>query len=205
VALDPSLVPTTLRLPVPVDLEGVRADLASVPAELWTPHFNLREYEGDWSGVALRSVGGDPRRLYPDLAHRRPYEDTPLLERAPAVRALLEAIGSTYAAVRFLRLGPGARIREHRDYDLGFAFGEVRLHVPVIESEGAELVLDGQRVPMRVGELWYLDFGLPHRAANTGPGERVHLVIDAQLGDALERWMAQALPRPAGSPPRSAS
>lgn len=181
-----------------IDLAALRIDLASVPDDLWVSHFNTREYEGDWSGVALRAVGGDPRRLYPDLAHGRPYEDTPLLDRCPAVRALLETIGaSRYAAVRFLRLGPGARIREHRDYDLGFAFGEVRLHVPVITNEHVELALAGERVPMKAGELWYLDFGLPHRVHNGGTETRVHLVIDATVDPAIERWLDLAAQPPA--------
>jgi hypothetical protein len=182
-----------LRIPVAVDLDGLRADLARVPADLWALHFNKRQYEGDWSGVAFRAVGGDARRLYPDLAQRRPYEDTPLLESAPAVKALLDALGCSLAAVRFMRLGAGARILEHRDYDLGVDHGEIRLHVPIVTSPAADFVLDGRAITMRAGECWYLDFARPHRASNSGRDARVHLVIDCLVDDAMRAWLRQAL------------
>jgi mannose-6-phosphate isomerase-like protein (cupin superfamily) len=189
------MIPSS-RLRIAVDLDGLLRDLAGLPADAWVLHFNTREYVGDWSGIALRSVGGDPRRLYPDLAHHRPYEDTPLLARCPAVAAVLRELACVTTAVRFLRLGAGAQIREHRD-DIGWDTGEVRLHIPVVTTGDVDFVVDGQVLPMRAGECWYADLTQPHRVDNRGVSERIHLVIDCRLDDDLATLIqARAEPAP---------
>lgn len=186
-----------LRLDLPVDLDGLRADLAGLSDDDWVLHFNSREYVGDWSGAALRSVGGDPLRLYPDLAHHKPYEDTSLLDRCPAVRALLGALGCSTTAVRFLRLGSGAKILEHRD-DIGWDHGEARLHVPITSNPQVRFVVAGETVPMTPGECWYADLTQPHRVDNDGTGSRVHLVIDCVLEDRLRALFASSAAVSAG-------
>ncbi|MCW2572785.1 MAG: Aspartyl/asparaginyl beta-hydroxylase [Frankiales bacterium] len=167
-----------------MDLEGLRAEVAALGEAQWAPHFNTREYVGDWSGAALRSVGGDPLRLYPDLAQHKPYQDTPLLARCPAVVALLELLACSTTAVRFLRLGAGAKILEHRD-DIGWEQGEARLHIPVVTNPGVRFIVGGEVVPMSAGECWYADLTQPHRVDNDGIGGRVHLVVDCQVNPAL--------------------
>lgn len=183
--------PSPLRLNVPVDLAGLRAEVAALGADEWALHFNTHDYRGDWSGAALRSVGGDPLRLYPDLAHHQPYEDTPLLARCPAVRAVLVSLGCPTTAVRFLRLGAEARILEHRD-DLGWDEGEARLHIPVLTSDAVRFVVDGAAVPMATGECWYADLTRPHRVDNDGTGARVHLVVDCVVNDSLQALFARS-------------
>ncbi len=42
---------------------------------------------------------------------------------------------------------------------------------------------------MEAGAVWYLRLSDPHRAANRGATDRVHLVIDAVVND----WMRQLL------------
>lgn len=179
-----------VRLDVGVDLSGLQAEVRLLRESDWAPHFNTREYEGDWSGAALRSVGGDPLRLHPDLAHHQPYADTSLLTNCPSVRRLLQELGCPTTAVRFLRLGAGARIREHRD-DIGWESGEVRLHVPVVTSDAVRFVVDGQVVPMAAGECWYTDVTRPHRVDNDGTGSRIHLVVDCVLDDGLRSRFAR--------------
>jgi len=55
-----------IRLPLRFDAAPLQADVAALPAEDWVPHFNTRYYQGDWSGVGLRTIGGGARELYPD-------------------------------------------------------------------------------------------------------------------------------------------
>jgi len=96
-------------------------------------------------------------------------------------------------AVRFLRLGPGSRIKEHADLDLGFDDGEVRIHVPVSTDAAVEFLHHGERVEMAAGEAWYLDLNLRHAVVNSGPSARVHLVMDCVVDDWLNVVLRQAL------------
>lgn len=100
---------------------------------------------------------------------------------AAAVRVLRCPLKS----VRLLKLTAGSHIREHRDDDLGWEAGEIRLHVPIITDPGVEFFLNGQRVVMQEGECWYLDLSLPHRVQNRSSVDRIHLVIDCLLNDWL--------------------
>ncbi|MEA2715735.1 MAG: hypothetical protein QOI99_52 [Actinomycetota bacterium] len=181
------------RLPWRFDAGLLRADVASLAAEDWVPHFNTAYYQGDWSGAALRSVGGEPGRLYPDPTAGGAFADTPLLGRCPGARAALDQLRCPLLAVRFLRLGAGSRIREHRDFNLGFEDGEVRIHVPVATDPSVEFLLDGRRVEMGEGEAWYLNLNLPHAVVNSGARPRVHLVIDCVVDDWLDAVLTDVL------------
>src|SRR5690348_8966748 len=76
-------IPDRVRLPITFDAELLALDVASLATEDWLPHFNTSYYQGDWSGVPLRSVGGRSDRLYPDPAASEPYGDTAVLGRCP--------------------------------------------------------------------------------------------------------------------------
>ena len=173
------------KLPLRFDSRGLQADVDALAPEDWVPHFNTGCYEGDWSGAALRSVGGVAGRLYPDPNASAPFGDTPLLDRCLHARAVLQRFACPLLAVRFLRLGPGSRIREHRDHNLGFEDGEVRIHVPVSSGPGVEFLHDGEPVAMAEGEAWYLDLNRPHAVANGGDRPRIHLVVDCVVDDWL--------------------
>jgi hypothetical protein len=182
-----------LRLPLVLDAAALAGDLRALPEGAWVRHFNTRVYEGDWSGVAFRAPGGDGGRLYPDLTGKLGFSDTPWLASCSAVRAAMGALRCEMAAVRFLRVGAGGRIREHRDYDLGFATGEVRIHVPVTTSPEVDFVVGGARLVMAPGEVWYADFDRPHSVANRGADARVHLVLDCRVNEWLEALFERAL------------
>ena len=187
------------RLRLEFDSRELARDLALLTPSDWEPHFNKPYYSGDWSGAALRSVDGTPNRLYPDPTARGRYADTPLRHRLPRISAALDAFRCELLAARLLRLGPGSRIREHRDYNLSLADGEARVHVPVLTSPGVRFTLDGEVVAMGPGEAWYLDLNLPHRVENPGPEDRVHLVVDCVVDD----WLLSRLPPDVGAAPPS--
>jgi hypothetical protein len=92
-----------------------------------------------------------------------------------------------------MRLTPGSRIKEHRDHDLSFEDGTVRIHVPVITNPEVDFRLNGLRCPMPAGSAWYLRLSDPHSVANLGTGDRVHLVIDATVNDWVAALFARAL------------
>ena len=181
-------VSASVRLPWRFDAASLRADVEALAAEDWVPHFNTAYYEGDWSGAALRSVGGQAGRLYPDPTASASFADTPLHARCPGARAALSQLRCPLLAVRFLRLGAGSRIKEHADLNLGFEDGEVRIHVPVTSGPDVEFLLDGRRVEMAEGEAWYLDLNLPHSVVNRGTSPRVHLVVDC----VVDEWLSRA-------------
>ena len=105
------------------------------------------------------------------------------------IRELLAAFECPLGAVRLMRLGPGSIIKEHRDDDLAFERGTVRLHVPITTNPHVEFLLNGSRVVMAPGSTWYLRLSDPHSVSNNGAADRVHLVIDALAND----WLAAAL------------
>jgi hypothetical protein len=186
-------LPHFLRLPFSFESAVLGAEVGALGESAWIPHFNTHYYEGDWSGIALRTPGG-AISLYPDPNPTQAYADTQHLAACPRLRDALAVVRAPLTSVRVLRLGPGAHVREHRDYQIGLDFGEVRLHVPLETGPGAEFVVGG--VPMRAapGECWYVDVTQPHSVANTGTRSRLHLVIDCVLDD----WLRGVLDAVAG-------
>lgn len=185
-------IPDALKLPLSFDSAGMQADLAHIVAEEYVPHFNTAYYQGDWSAVPLRSIGGRPDHIYPDPTAREAFADTPLLARCAYIRQVLATLHCPLRAVRFLRLKAGSVIKEHRDHELGFEDGEVRLHIPVITNAAVEFVLNQVRVVMNEGECWCLNVNEPHRVANRGATDRIHLVIDCVVNDWLRDLLLAA-------------
>lgn len=167
-------------------------EVAALPDDAWQPHFNTDYYEGDWSGVPLRSSGGAVA-LFSDPNAKNPWTDTEWLERCPHLQAALASFKCPLLSVRLLRLGPGARIREHRDYQIGFDVGEIRFHIPVQTGDEVDFVLAEQRIAMSPGDCWYVDVTQPHHVTNHGASPRVHLVIDCVVNDWLRDTLATAM------------
>lgn len=178
------------KLDLTFDPEALRADLDQVAPDAWVTHFNDGDFEGRWVGVALRAAVGGGNPLYPDPSPAATFRDTPLLDALPAFRRVLDTFRCPVRSARLLSLGPGSRIREHRDPGLGLEDGEARIHVPVRTNPDVEFMLDNRRVVMREGEAWYLNLAQAHRVANRGATDRVHLVIDCTVND----WLLARFP-----------
>jgi aspartyl/asparaginyl beta-hydroxylase len=185
---------TSIKLPLDLDPQRLKADLALIQPDEWVPHFNTSYYEGDWSGVSLRSVGGKPTQLYPDPTAHGKFADTPMLTRCPYFQEILAAFQCPLESVRLLKLSARSSIREHRDYKLGYEDGELRLHIPIVTNSDVAFFLAGERVPMQAGECWYLNLNLPHRVDNQSDVDRVHLVVDCLLDD----WLRSLFPAEMG-------
>ncbi len=182
----------SLKLPLQFDAALLQADLNRIVAHEFVPHFNTAYYEGDWSVVPFRSVGGRADRIYPDPTAKTAFADTPLLARCPYVQQVLATLLCPQQAVRFMRLKAGSSIKEHQDYQLGYEDGEIRVHIPVVTNPEVEFVLNGVRIDMTAGECWYLNFNLPHRVANRGTSDRIHLVVDCIVNDWLRELLLAA-------------
>ncbi|MFY9611019.1 MAG: aspartyl/asparaginyl beta-hydroxylase domain-containing protein [Blastocatellia bacterium] len=181
-----------LKLPLSFDPEGLKSDLKNISSDEWVRHFNDRYYEGEWSGVALRAVESAGKRLYSDPGTTEPFRDTQVLARCPSLRRVLAALQCPLKSARLLKLGPAARVIEHRDYNLSLEDGEVRLHIPITTDPLVEFYLNAERVVMLAGECWYINANLPHKVENRSNADRVHLVIDCAVDDWLLSLVASA-------------
>lgn len=152
--------PDRLRLPLDFEPEGLAADLAGLAQGGWIAHFVTQNYEGDWSAIPLRGPAGavhPVQMIYSDPACTE-FADTPMLAASPYFQQVLAAFACQVQAVRLMRLAPGSLIKEHRDHDLSFEDGTVRVHVPVTTNEGVDFRLNGVRCAMPAGSTWYLRY-----------------------------------------------
>lgn len=183
---------SSFKLPLSFDAHPLKSDLGLIQSDEWSTHFNTQYFEGEWTGVALRSVNGLSTQLYPDAHAAGPVKDTAILERCSNIDRALASFECPIRSARLLKLAPGSHIQEHRDYDLSFEDGEIRLHIPIITSPEVEFFLDGYRIEMNAGECWYLDLNLPHAVINRSSIDRIHLVIDCEVNDWLRELLVSA-------------
>ena len=167
------------------------ADLARVEDHTWTAHFVPQHYDGDWSVLPLRAPAG---AIHPILQIApqpgcRDWQDTTLLALCPYFRDVLAALACPLQSARLMRLAPGSTIKEHRDHDLAAEEGHARLHVPIVTNPRVDFRLNGTRVEMTPGSVWYLRLADPHSVVNAGDTPRIHLVIDSIVND----WLADGL------------
>jgi hypothetical protein len=191
----PGPFPDRLRLPLDFDPAGLASDMDAIASTGWISHFVTQNYEGDWSVLPLRAQAGarHPIQMIYSNPAATAFEDTPLLAEAPYFRAVLAGFACPLQAVRLMRLAPGSTIKEHRDHDLRFEDGTVRLHIPVVTNPAVDFRLNGVRCVMAAGTCWYLRLSDPHSVANRGPADRVHLVIDAGVNG----WLTDLFDRAA--------
>lgn len=182
----------SVKLPFTFDPAALRSDLDQIRPDEWVGHFNKTYHDGGWMGVALRSLRGDIGDLL--VQPQLQFTDTELLNRCPAVRRVLSVFQCPIGSVRFLKLAPGSKIREHRDDDLTRESGLARVHIPVVSNPEVVFFLDAERIQMQPGECWYLDFSLPHWIENRGETDRIHLVIDCELNDWLRALLSPDQP-----------
>ena len=158
-------------------------------------HYQTRHYEGEWSAIPLRSVDGKTDSIIVSPFENAVYKDTPFLEESPSLQNVLQTFKCPLKAVRLLKLNAGAFIKEHRDADLSFEKGEIRLHIPVITNDYVEFYLDKERMHLKEGECWYLNFNLLHSIINNSNTDRIHLVVDATVND----WVKELFALPAAN------
>lgn len=185
-------LPATAQLALRFDPERLRADLERLRASRWT---DIRIVSGDglgdyatrldWRTIPLRSIGGDGDRGDAGGPDLRDFADTPWLADLPYLAEVLAAIPAPLGSARLLALGPGASSPIHSDTKLGLPWGSVRLHVPILTTPEATLLIAGERHCWAPGTLWYADFTRGHLVENTGTRMRVHLVLDAHATPAL--------------------
>ncbi len=182
------------KLALRFDPKRLQEDLLKLSGIDWIEHFVKRNYEGEWNVIPLRGPAGAEHpvmMIYSDPTCTE-FADTRFLGTCPYFQDVLATFQCELGAVRLMKLAPGSRIKEHRDYDLDPEHGHVRLHIPVVTNPDVEFLLNGNRVSMNPGECWYLRLSDPHRVANRGTTDRVHMVVDAAVNSWLKNQLSQA-------------
>jgi hypothetical protein len=172
-----------LKLPFRFDPALLHRDLALVEPGEWSPHYNERDFGGQWQGVSLRSATGSHRDIAAGPPGQSSFKDTSLMKRCGYFREALAAFECPLKSVRLLSLAPGSFIREHTDHALGYEDGEVRIHIPIQTNPGVEFYVCGESLRLEEASCYYINVNLPHRVNNRGAAPRIHLVIDACVDD----------------------
>ncbi len=187
-----SLLPDRLQLPLRFDVAKMQADLCRLESGEWLEHFVKQNFDGMWSVIPLRGAAGATHPVM--MMYSDPtcvdFADTPFLGRCGYFPEVLAAFPFPLDAVRLMKLTPGSVIKEHRDHDLAFETGAVRIHVPVTTHPQVDFLLNGDRLDLQEGSAWYLRLSDPHSVTNRGDRDRVHLVIDARRSPELDLWFA---------------
>ncbi len=175
-----------LQLVKHFDGPTMQAEVNQLLDDWWKEHYNKKNYEGGWSIIPLRAVGGNPENLFSihsSANEALQYSDTPLLEQCPYLKKVLDFFECEKTSVRLMKLNAGAIIKEHADQDMSFEEGEVRFHIPVQTNDKVSFYIQDDKVPMKEGECWYLNLTLKHRVCNEGASDRIHLVVDCLVND----------------------
>lgn len=178
------------QLPFAFDPLRLATDLATCRTVIWPKHFNQADYSGHWSSIALRSASGSETDI-----HSQPdgfYQNTPLLVNCPYFQSIMDQFQCQQESVRLLALSPGSVVNEHWDSQTSYEYGFFRVHIPIETGEKVAFRVDGQVLPMVVGECWYANFDLPHSVRNEGATERVHLVLDCRRNSWSDALFEQA-------------
>ena len=179
------------HLPFSVPLQSFREEIGAL-RQTWQPHFNTRQYEGDWSALSLRSPGGKSDGIMPDVREGEVFKNTLLFNQCPTIQNWIRIFQCPVMAIRLLKLNAGASIKEHRDHELSFEQGEARLHIPVFTNDDVWFYINDVALQMKPGDCWYMNANLPHRVINKGLTDRIHLVVDCRVNDWLKEQFSSA-------------
>jgi hypothetical protein len=206
---------TFTRIPfaVPGDLRSrIRREVEAVSE--WHDDFPYYS-DGSWDAVSLRGFDDDPRigvkpremgknwwKDNPDVDPDAPARWTSIADRMPATLTLLNETPwfGELERVRLLRMqgrgGKEGHLGRHTDVgdpDAGVNDGQIaRFHLPIITHPDVEMTcwgLNGRPMTGHLLEwnLWYLDARKPHSVANRSGIDRVHLVIDVFVTEAVRQ------------------
>lgn len=169
-----------LKLPFSFDENKLVHDLSLIFQNKWIPHFNTSGYDGDWKVIPLYAKNGNEEHIFALSTDDSLVVETPILKNCNYFKVVIESFKFPILSARLLKLGVGAEIKPHRDYNLGYEDNCFRLHIPITTNENVSFVLDSDRLIMLPGECWYTNVNYIHSVSNNGESDRVHLVIDGE-------------------------
>jgi hypothetical protein len=150
---------------------------------------------GNWRIHVLYNVSGQIGDMSDDTLTTRPKQFNG--DAYPALRRLFDTFGAHMTNFHITTATPGARLVVHVDpmvfpaettggaLDCGNRQLLLRMHVPVVTSEADFAIFGGEKRYYESGTLYYFNALHPHCAANGDDLDRVHLVLDMWLTEAL--------------------
>src|SRR5450755_4690071 len=131
-----------VRLPITYDVDLLLRDL-QVLRDVPTAPQPGPYHKGEWTGIALHSMGGKDS-VFPSSPGMDRYQETDSLRQTPYFKQILDELQCPKEVVRILFLPPGGHIKDHFDFHTSFQFGLVRLHIPILTDPGVAFIIDGQ-------------------------------------------------------------
>jgi hypothetical protein len=177
------LVHPFYRLPLRVDVERLRAEVAQFTESDWQRH-----PDGFPGNSAIRLISAEGCESDDFVGRMRP---TPQLQRCPYIRQILAAFGVVWSRSRLMRLGAGASVPQHSDINYHW-FNRVRIHIPVQTDPTVSFTCGDQTVHMAAGEAWIFDNWRMHEVHNGNAQDRIHLVADTAGNAAFWQMVARA-------------
>lgn len=172
-----------LKFPFKYDEEMLIHDLSLLLQEKLIPHFNTSGYDGDWKVIPLYAKNGNGTNIFAHSMYDSLVVETPLMINCLYFKEVIASFKFPILSAGLLKLGVGAAIIPHFDYNLGYEDNCFRLHFPITTNDDVSFVLDGNPLKMLPGECWYTNVNYTHSVSNNEITDRVHLVIDGERTD----------------------
>ncbi len=170
-------LPDRIRLDRRYDVEQLQHDVRAIVSSLTQPTYIY------YSPVPLTRDVTTPAT--------QDWAAEPMLKDCSYLHKVFAGFETAITSIRLMRLEAGAELKEHSDPTLDAVHREiVRLTLPVFSESGVDFLLNGTKVPMQPGELWYLKLSEPHSVHNNGATERINMSIDVVWNQWVEDWLA---------------
>lgn len=130
--------------------------------------------------VNIFANAGD-ERLYSPVVRSDGFKKTSVAAKTPYIVRLAESLGGPLYAVRLSGISPNSGLYFHRDTDFNFAFGIIRIHVPIISDSSSRFSVEDETFSMQTGKAYFVDISKLHAVLNSSKKMRVHLLIDVGL------------------------
>lgn len=156
--------------------EGARKVLATISPGEWKPTWPDGPFKTDgWLVIPLVSDG----------------KRTKFVDGHPGIGRALDYFQDPIGSAVLYSMLPGAEVHLHRDLSGTLALGGVKYHVPLETNPGVTFQVGRKNFSMKAGELWALNTSYIHGVQNHGKSERIHLVVQVEVG----KWSRARLPR----------
>lgn len=158
------------RLPSRVDIERLRTEVLSIPAEAW----------GHQRAPVHRHTRSVFMKGYPPVLKLPDDPEQPILGSCPYIRELIYGLlAGQVGKCLIASLEPMAMVYPHTDTANDYFIRSFRIHVPIVTNPKAKVFCNGRFFHMAAGEAWLLNNLAPHAVINDDPQYgRIHLIFD---------------------------
>ncbi|MAP81353.1 MAG: aspartyl beta-hydroxylase [Aequorivita sp.] len=176
-----------IQLPFTFNVEKLQAEAHALKHEHYE-YYNVIPLRAPAHLVDTSLPFPEPAGDYADGSWTQ-WMNTPALENSPYIKSIVQTFSklTTVNLVRLLFLAPSSVVKEHTDPTLALEEEKamIRLTIPIDNNKDVTFYLNNTKVPMEVGECWYLRLADAHRVVNNGTADRINLTIDVIPNDKI--------------------